>query len=316
MKKLLYIVCALALVACSGKKAAEVQRPSFSADSAYSYIAAQMAFGPRVPNGQSHTNCAVYLIQKLRSFGADVVLQKGSMVDYSGRDQAIFNIIGHLNAGAAGRPILLCAHYDTRPWCDEEEDYSDRFLNVPGANDGASGVGVLLEVARQIADSAFAGKCPVDIVFFDCEDMGTPVFYTGQQRENTWCLGSQMWAAQNETDYQYGILLDMVGDPGAQFPKEYYTQQYAANYMERIWRAADQLGYGKYFVDQLAFPITDDHYYVNTIAGVPCVDIIHYDARNQTGFAEWWHTRNDDMSNISHETLRAVGEVVMEVITH
>lgn len=314
MKKILFVVVSLALIACGGKKTTHVQRPSFSADSAYAYIETQMSFGPRVPNGQAHTDCAVYLIQKLRSFGAEVELQKGMMPDYSGRQQTIYNIIAHLNTSAAGQPILLCAHYDTRPWCDEEEVYQDRFLNVPGANDGASGVGVLLEVARQMKDSAFVGKNPVDIVLFDCEDMGTPSFFTGTQRENTWCLGSQLWASQNDIDYKFGILLDMVGAPDAQFPKEYFSIQYAENYVERVWRAAESLGYGKYFVDQLAYPITDDHYYVNTIAGVPCIDIIHYDARNQTGFAEWWHTREDDMQNINPATLKAVGEVVMEVI--
>lgn len=314
MKKILYIVLAVALASCASKPATKTQSSSFEADSAYSYVAAQMAFGPRVPNSKAHTDCAVYLIQTLRNMGAEVELQKGTMPDYSGRQQAIYNVIAHLNSSAAGKPILLCAHYDTRPWCDEEEEYEYRFVNVPGANDGASGVGVLLEVARHIGDSTYAGKHPVDIVLFDCEDSGTPSFYTGAQRENTWCLGSQMWAAQNMVDYQFGILLDMVGAPDATFPKELYSSQYADNYVEQIWRAADRLGYGRYFVNTYAYPITDDHYYVNTIAGVPCVDIIHYDARNQTGFAEWWHTREDNMNNINPATLKAVGDVVMEVI--
>ncbi len=317
-KHLLYIVLALTLLSCNGGKGKSVvvQRPPFSADSAYSYINRQMQFGPRVPNSKAHTDCAVYLIEQLRKNGAQVELQKGVMPDYSDRSQAIFNVIGHFNTECSGMPVLLCAHYDTRPWCDEEEEYNDRFMNVPGANDGASGVGVLLEVARQLADSALGVKRPVDIVFFDCEDMGTPAFYTGMQRENTWCLGSQLWAMENTKAYNYGILLDMVGAPDAVFPKEYFSLQYAENYMEQVWRAADQLGYGKYFSSQPAYPITDDHYYVNTIAGVPCIDIIHYDVRNESGFADWWHTREDDMRNISHETLQAVGEVVMYMLTH
>lgn len=318
------ILCALSalvLMACGGKKSAQEQQPMFSADSAYAYVQAQMAFGPRVPNGDGHTRCAVYLIEKLREAGAYVELQKGEMPDYSGRQQKIFNIIGHFNMEAQGQPILLCAHYDTRPWCDEEEDYMDRYMNVPGANDGASGVAVLLEVARQLglsADSAYATfgmyKQPVDIVFFDCEDMGTPTFYTGAQRENTWCLGSQLWAAQNEVPYQFGILLDMVGAPDATFPREFYSSQYAANYQEKVWRAAGELGYGRYFSNLVSYPITDDHFYVNTIAGVPCVDIIHYDANGLSGFAPWWHTREDDMRNISAETLMAVGRVVLQTI--
>jgi Zn-dependent M28 family amino/carboxypeptidase len=279
------------------------------------YIEKQMAFGPRVPNGASHMQCAVWLIDQLKACGAEVELQKGVMPDYRGNNQQIYNIIGHFyTPQTASRPrILLGAHYDTRPWCDEEEDYSDRFYNVPGANDGASGVGVLLEVARQLgiqlADSNF--RTPVDIVFFDCEDMGTPRFYTGPEREDTWCLGSQLWAMNNTKPYQFGIVLDMVGAPNAIFPQELFSMQYAQNYQEQIWRSAAKLGYSSLFSTAHSYPITDDHYYVNEIAGIPCVDVIHYDMRSSTGFPSWWHTRNDDMTNISKATLQAVGEVVM-----
>jgi len=143
---------------------------------------------------------------------------------------------------------------------------------------------------------------------------------TGPEQEDTWCLGSQLWAtnyAQKKSSsasipqYQYGIVLDMVGAPDATFPLEMYSTNYAANYQQQIWRSAEQLGYGGMFSSQQSYPITDDHYYINALAGIPCVDIIHYDARNATGFAWWWHTRQDDMSNISKSTLQAVGEVVM-----
>lgn len=264
--------------------------------------------------------CAVWLIEQLKACGAEVELQKGFMPDYRGANQQIYNIIGHFNTPATcTRPrILLGAHYDTRPWCDEEDSYEDRFYNVPGANDGASGVGVLLEVARQLgmkkADSTFT--TPVDIIFFDCEDMGTPGIYTGAEREDTWCLGSQLWATNysrqpSAVSYTFGIVLDMVGAPDAVFPLEMYSTNYAQNYQQQIWRAAQQLGYGAMFSNQQSYPITDDHYYINYIAGIPCVDVIHYDIRNATGFPHWWHTRNDDMSNISRSTLQAVGEVVM-----
>ena len=307
------------LTACS-KKQAVVSRPAFAADSAYAYIERQMAFGPRVPNGAAHMQCAVWLIEQLRACGAEVELQKGFMPDYRGANQQIYNIIGHFYTPEMTNRsrILLGAHYDTRPWCDEEEDYNDRFYNVPGANDGASGVGVLLEVARQLgvklADSTLTK--PVDIIFFDCEDMGTPRVYTGEEREDTWCLGSQLWATNYERlsekpVYSSGIVLDMVGAPDAYFPLEMYSTNYAQNYQQKIWKSAEQLGYGAMFASQQSYPITDDHYYINYIAGIPCVDIIHYDIRNATGFPNWWHTRNDDMSNISKSTLQAVGEVVM-----
>ena len=328
------------LLSACGKKQAVATRPPFSSDSAYAYIERQMAFGPRVPNSNAHMQCAVWLIEQLKAFGAEVELQKGFMPDYKGDNQQIYNIIGHFtpvqrdSSSHTSARILLGAHYDTRPWCDEEEDYSERFYNVPGANDGASGVGVLLEVARQLglklsnSDSGLSAEgglssvspkgglsTPVDIIFFDCEDMGTPRIYTGAEREDTWCLGSQLWAtnyAKNSAAvYSFGIILDMVGAPDAVFPLEMYSTQYASNYQHQIWRAAEQLGYGAMFSKQQSYPITDDHYYINYIAGIPCVDVIHYDIRNATGFPHWWHTRNDNMDNISKSTLQAVGEVVM-----
>ena len=327
VKKSIWIISLVAGIACllsaCGKKQAVATRPSFSSDSAYAYIERQMAFGPRVPNSNAHMQCAVWLIEQLKAFGAEVELQKGFMPDYKGDNQQIYNIIGHFtpvqrdSSAHTSARILLGAHYDTRPWCDEEEDYSERFYNVPGANDGASGVGVLLEVARQLglkkADSTLSA--PVDIIFFDCEDMGTPRVYTGAEREDTWCLGSQLWAtnyAKNSAAvYSFGIILDMVGAPDAVFPLEMYSTRYASNYQHQIWRAAEQLGYGSMWVKQQSYPITDDHYYINYIAGIPCVDVIHYDIRNATGFPHWWHTRNDNMDNISKSTLQAVGEVVM-----
>ena len=325
---ILGVLCFLGILVSCNKQQAVKARPAFSSDSAYAYIERQMAFGPRVPNSAAHMQCAVWLIEQLRACGAEVELQKGFLPDYRGNDQQIYNIIGHFyTPETASRPrVLLGAHYDTRPWCDEEPDYDDRFYNVPGANDGASGVGVLLEVARQlglrIADSTF--KTPVDIIFFDVEDMGSPRFYTGAERADTWCLGSQLWATNyakkvesgelRVESYQYGIVLDMVGAPDASFPREMYSTNYAGNYQQQLWNAAKQLGYGALFTDQQSYPITDDHYYVNYIAGIPCVDVIHYDVRNATGFPFWWHTRQDNMDNISKSTLQAVGEVVMSML--
>lgn len=306
---------AAALLSCSKQvKNAVPERPVFSGDSAYSFVEKQLSFGPRVPNSKGHMDCAVWLVQQLQRYGAKVELQKGTLLNYASRPQQIINIIGHFAPDSVAERIILFAHYDTRAWCDEEELYEDRSYNVPGANDGASGVAVLLEVARQLGQDSLSK--PVDIVFFDCEDQGTPLTYTGIQREDTWCLGSQLFASQypnRQERYRFGILLDMVGAPNAVFPREMYSLQYAQNYLELIWRRAHALGYGRYFSDQLAYPITDDHYYLN-LAGIPCVDIIHYDTSNGTGFADWWHTRQDDIQNVDKNTLQAVGEVVLSVI--
>lgn len=306
----------LLFVSCGGKKAATVSRPSFCADSAYQYIATQLEFGPRVPNSKGHVDCAAFIVRKLREAGADVILQKGTMIDYSGREQQVMNIIGRFGAELNRSSILLAAHYDTRPWTDNEENYEDRRYCVPGANDGASGVGVLLEIARQLSLLDSISK-PIDLVFFDLEDMGTPSFYNGAERENTWCLGSQLFAedylVSGSPRYVYGVLLDMVGAPDAVFPREYYSYQYAPNVQEQIWRAATSLGHGRYFSSAISYPITDDHLYLNQ-AGIPVVDIIHYSPSSTTGFPAWWHTRADDMENISISTLQAVGETMMALI--
>jgi len=288
---------------------------AFSADSAYQFIADQVDFGPRVPGTPAHEACARYLKAKLASYGAITQMEQGQLINYAGENQQICNIVGRFNPELKRR-ILLCAHWDCRPWSDQEENYDLRKEPVLGANDGASGVGVLLEVARQLQN---AGNLGIDIVFFDVEDMGTPSFYTGKEREDTWCLGSQLWAQQRvldgtNKDYRFGILLDMVGSPDATFPKEYYSKDYARAYTEKIWRTAQQLGYGRLFRDVRSYPLTDDHYYVNTIADIPCVDVIHYDAQSGTGFAHYWHTQHDDMSNISKATLDAVGKTVLAVI--
>ena len=297
------------------------QLSTFSADSAYTYIAQQLAFGARVPGTQAHEACGDWLVSELARHGAQVKNQHGTMTNYAGKPQAIRNIVAILE-GNTSHAILLCAHWDCRPWSDEEELYEDRFEPVMGANDGASGVGVILEMVRQLSIRKSKGEFipTVQVVFFDCEDMGTPAHFTGSQRDHTWCLGSQYWAQQlkiqnSKFKINYGILLDMVGDPSATFPKEYFSMQYARGYVEQLWRTAQRLGYGRYFVQQATYyPITDDHYYVNTIAGIPCVDIIDYKTNTETGFAEWWHTQHDDIQNINKQTLQAVGETVLTTI--
>lgn len=315
---------AVGLMACGKQKSSSsaggdaVVCIPFDADSAYQYIADQMAFGARVPGSEAHRLCADYLISTLERFGWTVSTEKGSLPNYENAPQPICNILAHHDDLTSSQlRILLCAHWDCRPWCDNEAGKEN--VPVPGANDGASGVGVLLETARQI--SINQPSAPVDIVFFDCEDMGTPSFFTNPQNTNSWCLGSQLWAQNIKREnsskrYQYGILLDMVGAPYAKFPKEYYSTYFANGYVENIWHVANKLGYGNHFTNIQSSPITDDHYYVNAIAGIPCIDIICYDPKSETGFPYFWHTTQDDMSNIDRQTLKAVGSTLMGAITN
>ena len=325
-----YSIYVLLLLCVSCAKQQQSSTPdvrcAFSADSAYTYIAQQLAFGARVPGTDAHEACGDWLVSELARHGAQVKSQYGTMTNYAGRPQAIRNIVALLE-GNTTHAILLCAHWDCRPWSDEEELYENRFEPVMGANDGASGVGVILEMVRQLSIRKSKGEFvpSVQVVFFDCEDMGTPAHFTGSQRDHTWCLGSQLWAREykqsnvecqmSTVKCQYGVLLDMVGDPSATFPREYFSMQYAGSYVERLWREASKLGYGRYFVQQATYyPITDDHYYVNTIAGIPCLDIIDYKMNTETGFAHWWHTQHDDIQNINKQTLQAVGETVLTTI--
>ena len=196
-----YSIYALLLLCVSCAKQQQSSTPdvrcAFSADSAYTYIAQQLAFGPRVPGTEAHEACGDWLVSELVRHGAQVKSQHGTMTNYAGKPQAIRNIVAILE-GNTSHAILLCAHWDCRPWSDEEERYEDRFEPVMGANDGASGVGVILEMVRQLSLRKLRGEFvpSVQVVFFDCEDMGTPAHFTGSQRDHTWCLGSQYWAQE------------------------------------------------------------------------------------------------------------------------
>jgi Zn-dependent M28 family amino/carboxypeptidase len=183
------------------------------------------------------------------------------------------------------------------------------------ANDGASGVGVLLEMARQF--SIQKPEIGVDIIFFDAEDYGAPQNYSGAS-EDAWCLGSQYWANNpHKAGYtaEFGILLDMVGAPNATFYKEDFSMYYAAGIVEKVWSTAATLGFSNYFRDEKTGAITDDHVYINKIAGIPSIDIIQYRNEGQnSGFGHYWHTVNDTMENIDKNTLFAVGTTVMHVV--
>lgn len=290
-----------------------VQAPLFNADSAYAYVARQVEFGPRVPNTQAHRNCGNYLEAQLKKFGAKVYSQEAELMAYDGTLLKARNLIGVYNPDTRKR-VLLCAHWDTRPYADEGEE-EKHHTPIDGANDGASGVGVLLEIARQI--QLQAPTIGIDIVFFDAEDYGTPDFYDGPRKPDTWCLGSQYWGRiPHVPDYKarFGILLDMVGGKGATFYYEGYSRRTANQAMQKIWKAAHRRGYDNFFIQSAGGEVTDDHIYVNQFRQIPCVDIIDFNPHTDTGFNPNWHTVNDNMEHIDKATLQAVGQTVMDVI--
>ena len=221
------------------------------------------------------------------------------------------NIIGRFNTSAQRR-ILLGAHWDSRPFTDSPISVGDKNQPVPGADDGASGVGVLLEIARQLQINPV--DFGVDIVFFDLEDYGD----SNGGASETWCLGSQYFSKnliyQANEKPEYGILLDMVGASGARFAKEEISVQYAGNVVDKVWNLAQAMGYGNYFVNDRVGAITDDHYFVNSIAQIPMIDIINRPVDTQTGFVAHWHTPEDTLDKIDRNTLRAVGQLILAII--
>ena len=297
----------------AGTKAA-VQAPPFCADSAYRYVKEQVDFGPRVPNTPAHRACGDYLIQKLKQFGATVHVQEADLVAYDNTILKARNIIGSFQPDNRRR-VLLCAHWDSRPYADSETDKQKQRQPILGANDGASGVGVLLELARLIQQQAPA--IGIDIVLFDAEDYGIPTFHRGAYKADTWCLGSQYWGRVPHVqgyNARYGILLDMVGGRGATFYREGFSQRTAPAQVKKIWDTAHSLGFGSFFPREDGMEVTDDHIYVYNLTRIPCVDIINYDPRADTGFGDFWHTHADNMDVIDPATLNAVGQTVAAVV--
>jgi glutaminyl-peptide cyclotransferase len=288
-------------------------RPAFDADSAYAFIEKQVRFGPRVPNTKEHTRCASWLEKKLKSYGATVIIQKAQLTAYNGQELSAVNIMGQINPNASKR-ILLCAHWDSRPYADR--DSKERMKPIDGANDGASGVGVLLEVLRAIHLDSIDPDLGVDIVFFDAEDYGKPEGSMLGNSGDSWCLGSQYWAKNLPIkDYkpEFGILLDMVGAADAVFPKEGVSLYYAPQIVDKVWKIAGAMGHENYFRSFKGNEITDDHRYLNEIAKIPTIDIIHYDM-GRFDFGEFHHTHADNMDVIDKSTLQVVGDVVLQVL--
>ena len=320
------LLISVLLLSCCGQKNAtkapvqseevksDVTVPVFNADSAYSFVAKQVAFGPRVPNTVPHKECADFLTRKLEEYGAQVFVQQAVVTAYNKTKLNAVNIIGSYNPDNKRR-ILLFAHWDTRPYADHDPDKSNWNKPIDGADDGGSGVGVLLEIAGLINENQISTG--IDIIFFDAEDYGTPEF-DNNYSPNSWCLGSQYWAKNPHIpNYKanFGILLDMVGAKGASFYKEETSVKYASQYVELVWSTARDLGYGKYFINARGGSVIDDHYYVIERRKIPCLDIINFDPNNSPyGFGAHWHTLGDNMNVIDKETLKAVGQTVLDVI--
>lgn len=273
---------------------------TFSPDSAYSYVETQVNFGPRVPGSEAHSRCGDWLVRKLKDFGANVIEQTATLTTFDGTRIPMRNIFASFNPDSENR-ILLLAHWDCRPWADNDPDPANHKTPVEGANDGASGVGVLLEIARVAGNET--GDKGLDILLCDAEDWGT------EHNDESWAMGTRYFAANPPAKNMpsAAILLDMVGASDATFMREYYSQNADPALADEIWAIAKSLGYGEMFVNKMGSAVNDDH--VELIkAGIPAIDIIDY--RDNSGFFSGWHTTHDNMDAISKETLGKVGNVI------
>ncbi|MDD7318401.1 MAG: M28 family peptidase [Prevotella sp.] len=290
--------------------------PDFNADSAYNFCKTQCDFGPRTMNSKAHEDCREWIIGKFKQYGCTVTEQQADITAWDGKTLKCTNIIASYKPEKTTR-VLLCAHWDSRPWADNDPDSANWKTPVMAANDGASGVAVLLEIARIVnkADSLDMG---VDFICFDAEDYGVPQWSDVTDMGDSWALGAQYWSKNpHRKDYEaaYGILLDMVGGQGAQFYQEGMSLTFAPMIVKKIHAAAKVVGYGSYFPDKVGGSITDDHIPINQNRNIPTADIIaYYPDCEQSSFGPTWHTINDTMEHIDRNTLKAVGQTVVQVL--
>lgn len=325
MKRIVYILALpLLLFSCKSNQTPSetadyvAVAPSFSEDSAYQYIADQCAYGPRVMNTAAHDSCGNYIANKFKSFGATITDQYAEAKLYDGTPIKMRNIVASMNPEAGAR-IIISGHWDSRPWADHDNDKSNHHRPIDGANDGGSSIAVMLEIARQMSLQTDSNKVSlgVDFICWDAEDCGTPSFAKEESGEsNTWCLGSQYWSGKRHADgykARYGINLDMVGGHNTVFYREQGSLNYAPSIVDKVWSVANKIGYGNYFkYDNEGGYITDDHIYVNR-GGIMCIDVIGSSTDGES-FPSTWHTINDNIKNINKETLKAVGQTMLEVI--
>lgn len=292
-----------------------IKAPDFSADTAYNFIATQVAFGPRTPNSKAQKQCEKFIVSTLKKYNLTVIEQKTQVKAYDGKMLYCNNITGSIHPENTNR-IFISGHWDSRHVADQ--DVANQNKPIEGANDGGSSAAVMLEMARVLSQYKDL-KIGVDFIFFDCEDYGQPNNSGLPYMEDSYCLGSQYWSKNKPMGYQprYGINIDMVGATNVRFLKDGTSLQYAYGVVEKVWQTAARIGYGSVFINkQSGTSLTDDHLYVNTLANIPCIDIIHHDEATPSNFPITWHTHNDNLQNIDKTSLKAVGQTLLEVVVN
>lgn len=293
-----------------------VALPAFDGRRAYDDVSRQVAFGPRVPGSEAHRRCADWIDSCMRAAGADTVFSQTATVDNGrGGTMPIRNVFARFNADAPTR-ILLLAHYDTRPWADQDPDHANHATPIDGANDGGSGVGLLTAMSSYIAANPLPDAIGVDMLFTDGEDSGVS---DGDDPSDdlTWCLGTRYFA--RHLPYRPGhlpraaVLLDMVGARNAVFRQEYFGMTRARNLAENLWKCAAEAGKSSRFDSRIGGAVNDDHLPLLD-AGIPAVDIIEIGHPETGSFHPSWHTLGDNMSVIDSATLADVGDVLVYFI--
>lgn len=273
--------------------------PEFNEKNAFQHLEKQCEFGARVPGTEAHLKCRDDLVATLQKY-ADRVMQQPfqAVMEQNKSTVTCYNIIANFNSSNTHR-ILLCAHWDSRPWADRDPDPANHNKPVPGASDGASGVAVLLEIARIITITP--PNYGVDMVFFDAEDFGA----YGQN--SSWALGSKQFAQNSVRNYhpEFAILLDLIGDADQQLYMEQNSYQYARKFVDRVWKIAAHLGIPE-FIPEVKFDVYDDHLNLLEI-GIPAIDIIDFEY-------PYWHTVEDTPDKCSPKSLGNVGRVLLGVL--
>lgn len=283
--------------------------PEFSSERAFQYVENQVNFGPRVPNSQAHEEAKNYYRSHFQNTaGQRAVYVQEFELEVYGDSLRLYNILASFAPEMRDR-IILAAHWDSRPRAEEDPSNPDE--PILGADDGASGVAVLMELANIFSENEL--PIGVDILLFDGEDYGET------SDMSNYFLGSRYWGENPPVQGyspRFGILLDMVGGENARFPKERYSMQFNPALVNEIWSVADQLGYGNLFVDERGGLVSDDHVIVQRITGIPMINIINHsiDEEGLLKFPPYWHTQNDNLEIIDPETMEAVGDVLLELI--
>lgn len=316
-RRWLALICAMAVMAfamgagCAGGStaAAPIVTPKFDFDRAFADLDKQLTFGFRVPGTAAHQKVQEWIVEQIKPSCATVTLQPFKDM-LGGKEVQMNNIIGSIpgNGKAPREVVIVAAHWDSRPTADYDPDVKKRLTPIPAANDGASGVAVLIEIGRQLKANPISRD--VLLVFFDGEDFGTYPDHDQDRNISKMLLGSKFYAKNlPKSKPSWGILLDMIGDKDLDIYREPNSNKYAKEVNDRVFAAAKEMGYmrtGKTsgFIDKPnSFAIVDDHIAINE-AGVPMIDLIDFNYRP-------WHTTLDDITQVSPDSLKIVGNTVL-----